>query len=370
VAKKAKAPAGCFWKGDVLYGRVKVKGRSIKWSLRTGDVKLAKRRREEEKERLIGKVYYGENDDATTFEAVLGKWGTALVKSGSSETHKRYFCSIEQIKSWLIGKTMDQITRKLIWEIVDERQKDVTNATINRDLTALSSMIEYAIARDWFGERANPVPKVMGELDEDRGPINLPHDDDIQLVMSRADHPYNYLMRAALLTGCRLSELVNAQVRDFDPKARTLTVTGKGNKKRVIDLSWNNGDQFFASIPAFVGKPWLFWRNEDLRVRKDSKRDPKFRGDQLTDASQNFRRITDTTEESCKENDRQFVRFVFHDLRHRHCVDYLKSGHSIYDLNKRVGHSTIKQTEEYLEHVTPEQARIAKYGKAAATVAA
>jgi integrase/recombinase XerD len=372
VATKAgrKAPAGCFWKGSVLYGRVKVKGRKpIKWSLRTSDVAIAKRRHEEEKKRLIGKVYYGE-DNPTTFEAVLEKWGTNLVKSGSSNTHTRYFCSMDQIKSWLIGKTMDQITRKLIWEIVDERQKKVTNATINRDLTALSALIEYAIARDWFGERANPVPKVMGELDEDRGPINLPHDDDIELVMSRCHHPYGDLMKAALLTGCRLSELTNAKFRDFDPKARTLTVTGKGNKKRVIDLSWNDGDKFFASLPVFAGKPWLFWRHENLRVRKDSERDPKFRGDELTDASQNFRRITNETETWCEENDRQFVRFVFHDLRHRHCVDYLKSGNSIYDLNKRVGHSTLKQTEEYLEHITPEQARIAKYGTGGATVAA
>jgi hypothetical protein len=39
---------------------------------------------------------------------------------------------------------------------------------------------------------------------------------------------------------------------------------------------------------------------------------------------------------------------------------YLNSGGDIYDLNKRVGHSSLKQTEEYLAHVTSTQARIAK----------
>jgi integrase/recombinase XerD len=70
-------------------------------------------------------------------------------------------------------------------------------------------------------------------------------------------------------------------------------------------------------------------------------------------------------QEWCEENGKQFVRFVFHDLRHRHCTDYLASGKSVYDLNRRMGHSSLKQTEEYLKHITPEQARVAKYGKAA-----
>jgi integrase/recombinase XerD len=199
--------------------------------------------------------------------------------------------------------------------------------------------------------------------------INLPHDDDIELVMTRADGPYPDLMKAALLTGCRIEELVNATRRDLNLDAKTLTIReAKHNSARVIDLSWNDGDKFFASRPAFAGKPWLFWRHEDKRVRGDSKRKPTFRGDKIEDASQNFRRITDGTEAWCTEEGKQFVRFVFHDLRHRHAVDFLVSGKpgcDVYALNKRMGHSSLKQTEEYLDHITSEQARIAKYGKAA-----
>jgi integrase/recombinase XerD len=220
-----------------------------------------------------------------------------------------------------------------------------------------------------MGERSNPVPAVMRAITEKREPINLPHDDDIARVMRRAHCPYDNLMKAALLTGCRIEELVNATRRDFDPVAKTLTIRkAKHNSVRVIDLSWNNGDKFFANLPAFAGKSWLFWRDEDKRARADSKRKPTFKGDKLDDASQNFRRITDATEAWCAETGEQFVRFVFHDLRHRHAVDFLASGKlgcDIYALNKRMGHSSLKQTEEYLEHITPEQARVAKYGKAA-----
>src|SRR6266404_1337701 len=50
-------------------------------------------------------------------------------------------------------------------------------------------------------------------------------------------------------------------------------------------------------------------------------------------------------------------RYKFHDLRHLHAVEWLQSGRSIYDLQQRMGHSSIKVTEGYLEFLTPEEKR-------------
>jgi len=41
---KRKAPPGCFWRGDTLWGRIQVRGRDIKFSLRTNDPAIAQRR--------------------------------------------------------------------------------------------------------------------------------------------------------------------------------------------------------------------------------------------------------------------------------------------------------------------------------------
>jgi len=38
-------------------------------------------------------------------------------------------------------------------------------------------------------------------------------------------------------------------------------------------------------------------------------------------------------------------------------VEWLQSGRSIYDLQQRMGHSSIKVTEGYLEFLTPEEKR-------------
>jgi len=371
--KAKKAPAGCYSENGVLYYGIKINGKRFRGSLFTSDPVRAKQLREAKKKELTDRIRFGA-DDPNEFVDVLAKWLVQLPSAVEPSTETRYICSMDQLKPYLHNVTLAQIDRKLLWTIVEERQKEVTNATIKRDLTALSALVEYATARGWMGERPNPVPAVMRAITEKRDPINLPHDEDIARVMkcAQAHRPYADLMKAALLTGCRIEELVNATCRDFDPKAKTLAIRkAKHNSTRVIDLSWNDGDKFFASLLPFAGKPWLFWRDEDKRVRADSNRKPTFKGDKLDDASQNFRRITDAVEEECAEIGEQFVRFVFHDLRHRHAVDFLASGKpgcDVYALNKRLGHSSLKQTEEYLEHITPEQARVAKYGKA--TVAA
>ena len=62
------------------------------------------------------------------------------------------------------------------------------------------------------------------------------------------------------------------------------------------------------------------------------------------------------------KQEQDFRRFRFHDLRHLHAVQYLKDGHSIYDLQHRLGHTSIKTTEMYLVYLTPDEKRMAMLG--------
>lgn len=56
--------------------------------------------------------------------------------------------------------------------------------------------------------------------------------------------------------------------------------------------------------------------------------------------------------------------FRFHDLRHRFAIDHLKRGGNIYNLQKILGHSSITTTEIYLNYLSPDQQRLAKFGHA------
>ena len=88
------------------------------------------------------------------------------------------------------------------------------------------------------------------------------------------------------------------------------------------------------------------------------KREPTFRGDPIEDPAPVFVRIMNDVVQHAEENGIDFQRFRFHDLRHRHAVDWLQAGKSIYDLQLRLGHISVKTTEIYLQFLTADQARV------------
>ena len=129
--------------------------------------------------------------------------------------------------------------------------------------------------------------------------------------------------------------------------AAKLTIVGKRNKLRVIDLAPFDGYDFFATLPAYVGKPFLFWHDA---------------GAPYTSFAPTFNKLINRTEAWAKADGVEFRRFRFHHLRHRHAVDWLKSGRDIYSLQGRLGHTSIKTTEMYLEYLTPAEVQAAKFG--------
>jgi integrase/recombinase XerD len=111
----------------------------------------------------------------------------------------------------------------------------------------------------------------------------------------------------------------------------------------VIDVRPWDGYAFLAALPAYVGKPHLFWHGK---------------GAPYSSFAPTFNELMARVETWAKANG-------FHHLRHRHAVDWLKSGGGIYTLQGRPGHTSVKTTETYLESLTPEEVQIAKFGAAA-----
>ncbi len=54
------------------------------------------------------------------------------------------------------------------------------------------------------------------------------------------------------------------------------------------------------------------------------------------------------------------VRFRCHDLRHKFAIDHLRENLDLYRLQIILGHSSLKQTEEYLDYLQPSDAEAAK----------
>ena len=340
--KHPKAPAGCFWRGDTLYGRTRIKGRLIVWSLRTSDPKVAAERRKLAKERMIADVFHG--DAKREFVEVLEPWAASISKQVNIRTAQRYACSLEQMRPWLEGRGLNGIDSRAVAEIVRGRSASgVTNATIKRDLVALSSVINYAIDQGWRED--NPVLPRMRRIKEKREPIVLPHRAHVDLVIERCPGMIAHIVQAAIATGARQDELLKAHREHVDHARRQMTLIGKGRKLRVISLDIYGGYDLISSLPTYARSSLLFWHSE---------------GRAYKNFSSQFAAIVARTAVWATEAGLDFRPFRFHDLRHLHAVTWLKDGRSIYDLQNRLGHTSIKTTEMYCTYLTPEEHRAAK----------
>jgi integrase/recombinase XerD len=337
-----KAPAGCFWRGNTLWGRIYINGHEIRRSLQTSDPKVAAQRRRAAQERVIADKF---GDATRHFVEVVEAWSQWITRQVGRNTAKRYACSLDQIQPYLDGKTLAAIDGRLVSEIAQARASaGASNATIKRDLVALSSVINFAIDQGWRED--NPVLPRMGRIKERRDPIVLPQRSHIDLVIDRCPGMVADVVKAAMATGARQDELLKARRDSVDHDRQQLTIIkGKGNKQRVIDLDPFGGYALLSSLPAYAGKPLLFWHSN---------------GEGYKSFAANFGRTIRQTAAWAKANGVEFRPFRFHDLRHWHAVQWLKEGRSIYDLQRRLGHTSINTTEAYCEYLTADEERVAK----------
>jgi integrase/recombinase XerD len=356
MSKRVKPPRHTYWRGPILWGRTAVAGKEYKWSLRTSNVQIAKRRVEAERERLIAESHFGERRHK--YEDVFVEWSAHVVTQVGARTAERYVVSLKQLEPELLPLFIDEIDKGKVLVIVKRRREcGVSTATIRRDLTALSSVLEFAEDHDY--REGNPALARLRKLKERRDPIILPDHSDIERAALRANPMLSALIRTALSTGCRQEELVFAERRRLDGERKQITVRGKGNKTRTIDLD-DATAATLRGLPICLGCKWLFWHGD---------------GEPFRGLASTFRyvvraelRASQKAAQQAGHKDPDFRRFTFHHLRHRHAVDWLKSGRSLYDLQKRLGHTSIKTTEMYLEFLTPEEQRVTK-GEAAHSTA-
>jgi integrase/recombinase XerD len=341
VSKKRHSPTGCYWRNGTLWGRAKINGVERRWSLHTDDPKIARERRKAGKDKLTAVAHHG--DARFSFAEVMAAWSPWIERQVGARTAQRYATSLGVLAPFLDGKFLDDVDGRLIGEIIHTRQAvdDVSNATIKRDLTALSSVLTYAIAQDWI--ESNPVLPKLRLIRERRDPIVLPRAEDVQRVIDRAPRLFATLIRAALVTGCRQDELAKAKWSQVDLSAKRLTVIGKGNKTRAVDLEPFGGVDVFNSLPRGVGDAPLFWHDD---------------GQPYSTVASRFNFLV----RQLAKRHSDFRRFRFHDLRHLHAVEWLRSGRSIYSLQQRLGHSSIQVTEGYLRYLVDEEQRAVKYG--------
>lgn len=342
-------PKGLYTRNGIYWARFKVRGIEYRESLRTRSLAVAERRLKAAREAVEDRAFFGAHEPVSWPAAVVA-WDAWIKRQGKRPaTIKRYLVSLTQLRPWLDDKEVQRIDHALVREIVRDRAKrGATNATIRRDLTAMSSVLDAAIDEGWIEE--NPAHSFdRRRLKEHRDPIVLPDEASIAAVLALGSR-FVDMAEFARETGMREEEIASlrhGQV-DRDRMAVSLTFT-KNGRAREVPLS----ERALAIIdrqPQFLKSPYVFWRGA---------------GERFNNVAAQFYATVARAARNAAQDGREFRRFRFHDLRHLFAVEYLREGRgSLYELQQVLGHASVKTTELYLDHLTPAEKQAAVHGVA------
>lgn len=337
-------PDNIYKRNGIYYARVQVAGRDRRKSLQTGNRREAEARL---KQFLAQQSPY-HGTARRKFADVTGEYLLAAEATLKPKTHARYRLSIMVLADTFGDHWWDAIDKAALLGWIDRRKASgVKIATIKRDLTALSQAAEYAIERDWAG--TNPVAQLPKRGLRSKTPVfKRPTARSVEAGIEAAHGNLKPLARFLLATGMRLEEATTLERRQVDGSRRVATLTKtKNSNARAVALN----DAAMAILKAQPVAGPLFFPAID-RITGEAR--------PYKQASTNWGEAQRRAVAKAAEKGWRFERFRLHDLRHIYAIDYLAAGGNIYLLQQQLGHGSIRQTEEYLKHLSPEEQQNAK----------
>lgn len=341
---------GIYWRNGVAYGRLWVKGTGeIRRSLRTRDPKRARDAFEEFKAEVTGGPI-----EHPTFKQAVVNWNEVVAEAKPGEgikesTRERYIGSIRMLSVMFAEHRLADINTRAIGDYVKARRKGeltldgvrvppASNATIRRDLTALSGVFRAAVAFGLWHE--NPVKAWdRGVIPETRAPFYVPTVAEIELIAAQASPSFAALIRFAAFTGCRQGEAVGLTWRDVRlERGEVRFFHTKTTRPRVCALKNPAGDATatLAGQPRRIGQPLVFWDGM---------------GEAFKAPAHRWAALVRQAQRAEQEAGRSLPYFTFHKLRHAFAIRWLEQGGDIYALSGHLGHTSVKTTEIYLDYI-------------------
>jgi integrase len=205
-------------------------------------------------------------------------------------------------------------------------------ATANRILTVLKAALNHAwksghVASDDAWRRVKPFRGV-----ETARVHYLSEAECVRLVNS-CEPAFRNLVRGAMLTGCRYSELTTMRVADFNADAGMVTVReSKAGKPRHVVLT-AEGQRLFTTLTA--GKPG----SDPIFIRRDGG---------VWRKSHQMRPMLD----ACARAEIK-PPVSFHVLRHTHGSTLAMRGVPMGVIAEQLGHADTRMTEKHYAHLAP-----------------
>ena len=345
---RKREPSNLYTRDGVWYARVTVGGVEHRRSLKTGNRREAERRLKDwlaERSPYHGTVRHTFKEAATLWMEA-GEW--------KPKTAASYAKLLNTLLAHLGDLYWDQVDKAELQRLIEKlrqpkgaNRKGAGTATVNRYLTVVSGIADHVKELPGWPE-INPVSLLPKKPRRERRRRYVrPPAADVEAFFARMKGTFGDLARVALLSGIRMDELAQLHRANAMSGAARLYDT-KNHTPRMVPWT-DEARAIVERQPEHERSPYLFNTRHGGHYRR---------------VTEMWREVVIRAQSMAQKQGRRLTPMRFHDLRHEYAIRYLEAGGSIYRLQKLMGHSTIGQTEEYLDYLTPEQAEIAKSGSA------
>ena len=264
----------------------------------------------------------------------------------SVETWKTYNNFVTRVKKFLLNKyptlKINEINEITINEIItnsNQNAKKYSVRTINKYYAIMKSILKFAYDMDYTNkdfrnkftlEKTSLLPRYIKE-------------EQIAKILETVEQfskPYRCraMIMFLLLTGCRVSEISNIKVKDFNVDDNLIYIyRGKGNKDRIIPMFQELKEEILIYLKKSGMSDWnpkcdgfLFARDEGI------------------ERNRNFPiRTIEHLVERIRKRIPELSYITVHSFRHTFAVFCLKIGIKEHHLTELLGHSDPKTTMIY-----------------------
>lgn len=242
-----------------------------------------------------------------------------------SKINKRSWRSDEyllaNLKSFFINTFLSNIGAEMVERYKAQRIKQVSPATVNREIALIKTMLNKAVA--WGRIPSSPIAgRIVGKLKEKNARERILTSEETGRLIEAASSNLKPILTIALNTGMRRNEILSLKWDNVNYSAGHVYIDdSKSGRSRKVPMNR-------LVIDAFMGLPK---RNQLVFYNPETK-------GSLKDIKTSFK-------SACQRAQIRGLRL--HDLRHTFATRYIEAGGDIASLSKILGHAKIQMTMRY-----------------------
>jgi len=243
----------------------------------------------------------------------------------NKKSWKSDLARLKPLKAFFNGKYLHMITSLMVEEYKAKRIKEVSPATVNRELACFKHM--FTMAMQWGKADGNPAKKVK-LFRENNQRLRFLDNNEAETLVSNCQGILKRIVIIALNTGMRKSEILGLKWTDIDFRNNVIYIldTKNGDKK---ELPMNDiVKQTLIKQPKHKDSPHIFCNN----------------------SGKPFRDVRKSFIAALRKSD--IINFRFHDLRHTFASQLIMSGVDLNTVRELMGHKSIRMTLRYA-HLSP-----------------